>query len=132
MTCRLIFAAAALLAGIAGTAQAASTPSCAASGVVNSVVSRFDHYSHRYIGYPMTITAVEDIHERRIERMEKQYPVERRYCGASVVTSDGVRRKLWYLIERNFGFAGLGSSVEYCVSGLDRWHVHGAACKSLR
>lgn len=132
MKCRLIFAAAALFAGIAGTAQAASTPSCAASGVVNSVVSRFDHYSHRYIGYPMTIMAVEDIHERRIERMKKQYPVERRYCSASVVTSDGVRRELWYLIERNFGFAGLGSSVEYCVSGLDRWYVYGMACKSLR
>ena len=59
-------------------------------------------------------------------------PIQREYCRATAITTDGEKRALWYLIERGFGFAGIGSNIEFCLSGLDPWYVYGAQCASVR
>jgi hypothetical protein len=41
-------------------------------------------------------------------------------------------RDIWYLIEIPMGFAGVGSNVEFCVAGFDRWNVYGGGCRVLR
>ena len=78
------------------------------------------------------ITDFQGIHERRYLPAEEDHPIGRRYCGATVILSDGQGRDIWYLIEEGQGFASIGNNVEFCVSGFDRWYVYNGACRVLR
>jgi capsid protein len=80
----------------------------------------------------VAITDFHDIHEHRYIPDDPDNPIARRYCGATVVLSDGNSRDLWYLIESRMGFAGMGDNVEFCVSGFDRWYVYNGRCRVLR
>lgn len=108
----------------------AGTPSC--EQVTGTVSSRFAQNMRGFLGLDLSIAEFGFIHQSRLEPRDETHPVERRYCQAKVTTTDGERRRLWYVVEDNWGYAGLGSSVEFCMSGLDPWHVYGAHCKSLR
>ncbi|GEO84572.1 MULTISPECIES: hypothetical protein [Alphaproteobacteria] len=108
----------------------AGTPSC--EQVTGTVSGRFAANMRGFLGLDLSIAEYGMISENRLETRDGTHRVERRYCHAKITTTDGARRQVWYLIENNWGFAGLGSSVEFCVSGLDPWHVYGARCKSLR
>lgn len=108
----------------------AGTPSC--EQVTGTVSSRFAQNMRGFLGLDLSIAEFGFIHQSRLEPRDDTHPVERRYCLAKVATTDGERRRLWYVVEDNWGYAGLGSSVEFCMSGLDPWHVYGAHCKSLR
>ncbi len=56
--------------------------------------------------------------------------IPRRYCAARALFNDGRMREVRYnLIERG-GFVGIGSGVEWCVVGLDRFHVYSPACRA--
>lgn len=69
------------------------------------------------------------------ERKRDEYHnVARMFCHATVTLNDGVRRDMWYLIETPWGFAGTPdfSAVEFCISGLDPWHVYGKDCSTIR
>ena len=46
--------------------------------------------------------------------------------------ADGQQRDLWYVVQWGLGFAGSGYKIDFCISGLDPWHVYGADCRSLR
>lgn len=133
MTTRIACMSAALGAvlGFAGSA-AAETPACDQPGVVRQVASRFDAYSHKFLGLDLSISDFGMVRETRFQPAHDTWLVERRYCSTTATMTDGRRREVWYLIENNWGFAGMGSSVEFCVSGLDPWFVYGAYCKSLR
>lgn len=113
-----------------GAGAFAGTPAC--ETVTGTVAGRFSQNMRSFLDRDLSITAFGVIRETRLEPRDETHRVERRYCETRVTTSDGQQRELWYLIEGTFGFAGLGSSVEFCVSGLDPWHVYGAHCKSLR
>ena len=65
-------------------------------------------------------------------RRSDNWPIGRRYCGATVALSDGHDRDIWYLIEEGQGFASIGDNVEFCVSGFDRWMVYNGRCRVLR
>lgn len=108
------------------------TPACKEGSIVRSVVGRFGAYTPGVVGYRIAIRNISHIRQSRLELRSQYWPVERRYCHARVVTSDGKPRDLWYLIESTFGFASIGSSVSFCVSGLDPWYVNGANCRSVR
>ena len=119
----------------AGHAEAFSgtvTPTCDSAGVVRSVVNRFEAYSDSYLGRPVAIAQLGHIRENRLEPRAHTFPRERRYCQAPVVTSDGAKRQLWYMIESSSGFVSLGSEVEFCVSGLDPLQTHGGLCSTVR
>ena len=113
-----------------GSGAFAGTPACEA--MTGTVAGRFSQNMRSYLDRDLSIARFGVIRETRLEPRDETHRVERRYCETRVTTSDGQQRELWYLIEGTFGFAGLGSSVEFCVSGLDPWHVYGAHCKSLR
>lgn len=127
---RTALSIAALLSVSPGSGALAGTPSC--EQVTGTVSGRFSQSMRSFLDRDLSIAAFGLIHETRLEQRDETHPVERRYCQTKVTTSDGKRRQLWYLIENSWGFAGLGSSVEFCVSGLDPWHVYGAHCRSLR
>jgi len=69
------------------------------------------------------------------ERQRDEYhDVGRQFCHAVAVMSDGSRHDMWYLIARPWGFAGIPGTdnVEFCISGLDPWHVYGKDCSTIR
>jgi hypothetical protein len=58
--------------------------------------------------------------------------VHRDYCVADTVMTDGSFYPVYYTIEHGLGFAGVGRSVDFCVLGLDPWHVYDGACRTVR
>lgn len=106
---------------------------CGHDRVLGRISSRF-RYQVRHVPHLPQVDIVDfyDISERRFEPQRPKWPIERRYCHATVALSDGHSRNVWYLIEKPMGFVGFGSNVEFCVAGFDRWHVYGGRCRSLR
>jgi|SRR5688572_2245917 len=58
--------------------------------------------------------------------------IRRDYCVADSVMTDGSSRTVFYAIEYGVGFASIGNYVDFCVLGLDPWHVHDEACRTVR
>jgi hypothetical protein len=58
--------------------------------------------------------------------------VRRDYCVADSIMTNGVPYPVYYTIEHGLGFAGLGRYVDFCVPGLDPWHVHDGDCRTVR
>ncbi|MDX0507495.1 hypothetical protein GOL41_02900 [Sinorhizobium medicae] len=105
---------------------------CGNPGVLGFITRRFDYKAANYLRANIAIAEIREMGQSRFEPRDYTHLVEREYCYATAVTTDGVRRPLWYLIERPWGFAGVGSNIEFCVGGLDPWYVYGANCASLR
>jgi hypothetical protein len=80
----------------------------------------------------LRIVDFQQIHEHRYLPYHEDWPIARRYCGATAELSDGRSRTIWYLIEDGMGLAGIGDNVEFCVSGFDRWMVYNGRCRVLR
>ncbi|WEX78518.1 hypothetical protein PYH37_003414 [Sinorhizobium numidicum] len=105
---------------------------CSNPSVLGFITRRFDYKAANYLHADLAIAEIRDMGQSRFEPRDYTHLVEREYCYATAVMTDGERRPLWYLIERPWGFAGVGSSIEFCVGGLDPWYVYGAHCASLR
>jgi hypothetical protein len=58
--------------------------------------------------------------------------IARDYCMADAVMTNGDVRTVYYAIEHGVGFAGVGRYVDFCVLGLDPWHVHDGSCRTVR
>lgn len=141
LTALIVAALAAITAGTTG-AQAAdlvygvdvSDPgACADQRVLARISHRFRHQVRHVPNLPdVEIVGYARLGEKRFEPKSERHPISRRYCHGSVDLSDGKRRPMWYLIERPMGFAGIGSNVEFCISGFDRWLVYGGRCRVLQ
>lgn len=106
---------------------------CGETWVLSRISRNFRHQVRNVPGLPdVQILDFRDIHLRRFEPKGETWPVERVYCGATAQLSDGRDRAVWYFIESGMGFAGLGSNVEACVSGFDRWYVYDGRCRVAR
>ena len=105
---------------------------CTSSSVLSFIDSRFDSKAARYLHSDIDIIGLDRVGTGRFEGRNATHSVERQYCHVRATMSDGRKRTIWYLIERNWAFAGLGTSVEFCVSGLDPWRIYGRDCRSLR
>lgn len=62
------------------------------------------------------------------------YPslIGRRYCEARSAGVDRHPSSIYYLIETNQHFAGIGAKVTFCVPENDRWRVYDANCRTVR
>lgn len=138
-----IFTAAAVLAGtlthqataadMVRGVYAADPGVCANTRVLGTISSKFGHQVRHVPNLPQVgIAEFLNIRENRFQPSQPDWPIERRYCQASVALTDGYTRDVWYLIEHPMGFAGIGSNVEFCVLGFDRWKVYGGNCRVLR
>ena len=58
--------------------------------------------------------------------------IKRDYCVADASLTDGSVRPVFYVIEHGVGFASLGNYVDFCVLGLDPWHIYDEACRTVR
>lgn len=140
VTCLL--AAAALAAPMIATAPALAADllatqtysgACSEHKFLARIEHRFRYQVHHVPELPdVAIQDFVDIRETRFEPEDERHPISRQYCEADVVLSDGQKRDIWYLIEGDQGFASIGSNVEFCVSGFDRWHVYDGNCRVLR
>ena len=107
---------------------------CMNTGVLGRIQSKFRHQVTHVPNLPnVAITDFQNITLRRwLPAIPEERPIARLYCGADVSLSDGMQRKIWYLVEEGMGFAGTGYNVEFCVDGFDRWNVYSGACRILR
>jgi hypothetical protein len=58
--------------------------------------------------------------------------VERTYCRADALMTNGALHEVHYAIEHGMGFASVGDYVDFCVLGLDPWRVHDGWCRTVR
>jgi hypothetical protein len=58
--------------------------------------------------------------------------IRRDYCVADSVMTNGSTHSVFYAIEYDVGFASIGNYVDFCVLGLDPWHIHDEACRTVR
>jgi hypothetical protein len=103
---------------------------CGETWVLGRITERFSYQVKHVPNLPNV--AIEEFRDIRLDRHlpeRERWPVERTYCTATVLLSDGHSRKAWYLIEGKMGFAGVG---RFCVAGFDRWHVYNGSCRVLR
>lgn len=107
---------------------------CSQQSVLRRVVSRFGYQVRHVPELPqVAITAMSDVRLNRYEPKTNPAEIERTYCKATAVLSDGQYRSVWYLVEEGQGFVGVGRNVEFCVEGFDRWYVYDAtSCRVLR
>lgn len=106
---------------------------CAEQRYLGKITNRFRHQVTHVPNLPdVDIVNFHDIHQHRYTGATEQWPIGRRYCGATVALSDGRSRSIWYLIEEGMGFASMGNNVEFCVAGFDRWNVYNGSCRVLR
>lgn len=106
---------------------------CSEAWVLNKITSRFHHQVRHVPNLPdVVITDFRRIHQQRYLPAGDNWPIGRRYCGATVALSNGHDRTIWYLIEEGQGFASVGDNVEFCVAGFDRWMVYNGRCRVLR
>ncbi|MDM7851584.1 phage portal protein [Pseudochrobactrum kiredjianiae] len=115
------------------TSPAAISPVCQEQGVINRAVAQFDRLVRGVPEMPaVSINAVSNVSATRFD--PKTYPsgIERHYCRATAVLSNGENRNMWYMVEKTQGFASMGSNVESCVDGFDKWFVYDGRCRVLR
>lgn len=106
---------------------------CSQQSVLRTVVSRFGYQVRHVPNLPQVgISAMSDVRLTRYEPKTNPAEIERTYCRATAVLSDGQYRPVWYMVEEGQGFASMGRNVEFCVDGFDRWYVYDANCRVLR
>lgn len=115
------------------TAPVAGDSVCHKQGVINSAVAQFSRMVHGVPDMPaISINAVGNVSATHFEA--KTYPsgIERHYCRATAVLSNGENRTMWYMVENRQGFASVGRNVESCVDGFDKWFIYDGRCRVLR
>ena len=104
---------------------------CADTSVLDRIIDRFA-WAERNTWRRGFI--IEALHNPRPSGHPYTEPgiIERSYCMADSVMTDGQFRTVYYAIEYGVGFASIGDYVDFCVLGLDPWHVHDGSCRTVR
>lgn len=105
-------------------------PECEAPAVLRVIRRRFAGAARRVWHYPVHIKNLDMIVDRGFTSFPPSL-IDRRWCQAVVHLSDDDQHRLWYVIERGQGFAGLMWNVEFCVPSYDRWHIYDGLCRAL-
>jgi capsid protein len=129
----LATAPAAFAADLPGYVDNGDTGVCSEAWVLSKITHRFRYQVQHVPNLPdVAITDFRGIQQHRYLPASDNWPIGRRYCGATVALSNGLDRTIWYLIEEGQGYASVGDIVEFCVSGFDRWMVYNGRCRVLR
>ncbi len=136
-------AALALLLGL-GSAQAADVgvvmappttayadSACSDSGVLGRIKGHFA-YGERHTWHRGFLIASLDNPRPSGHPYAEPGVVKRDYCRADSVMTDGRPYPVFYVIEHTLGFAGVGRNVDFCVPGLDPWHIYDGDCRTVR
>ena len=108
-------------------------PSCDAPQVLNYIQNRFVWTDRHVIKRGLAIDSISQNPSQTAWSMATSTgPSRGSICRGTAHMNDGKQRTIWWLIEGGMGFAGLRDNLEFCISGLDPFKVHGAWCRSVR
>lgn len=117
----------------ASVSASANEGLCSQQSVLRRVVSGFSYQTRHVPDLPrVSISAMSDVRLNRFEPKNNLGQIERTYCQATAVLSDGQQRPIWYFVEQGQGYAGIGSNVEFCADGFDSWYVYNSRCRTAR
>jgi hypothetical protein len=106
-------------------------PGCDFPSALEHIVGDFRVKEGRFWNSVLQIVGIEDIRETAVMTWAAQ-SIPRRFCSATAVINDGVKRPLYYSIAEDAGMIGLEYDVNFCVVGLDRNSAYGPACRAAR
>ncbi len=109
----------------------ARLPACEDGAVTGLIASRF---AGREASYWKSNLQISEVSHIRMVGFRPNGPdlIPRRYCSATVVTSDLKKRRMDYIIVESAGIIGWSYGVEWCLSGLDRNYAYDGGCRSAR
>ncbi len=114
-----------------GGAYAPHGAACANSWVLGHIKGRFASAERHTWRRGFVMASLENPRQNSHPYAEPGH-IRRDYCVAEAVMTNGDVRAVYYAIEHGVGFAGIGRYVDFCVLGLDPWHVHDGACRTVR
>ena len=103
-------------------------PLCGEPGALNMIQAHFAEKESQYWVSELKIVGFENIREIAF-RPWVEGTIPRRYCRATALVSDGIKRSVSYWIGEDTGFLGMGYGIEWCVVGLDRNWAYNPACR---
>lgn len=104
---------------------------CGEESVLSYIAKTFAWAERNTFRTGLEIDGIDAVEETPVGYDRPGY-IDRIYCKAQAWISDGSSEPLYYMIARPLGFAGYGRAVYFCLPQYDRWHVHGASCRSLK
>jgi hypothetical protein len=113
------------------SAPGALPSACDDSGALNRIVNRFGWAERTQWHRGFEIQTIDNPRPSGHPFAEPGLVV-RDYCVADSVMTNGSFYPVYYTIEHGLGFAGIGRYVDFCVPGLDPWHVHDGDCRTVR
>lgn len=116
---------------LSGPRYSANVPLCTESEPLSRIQSAFHTKEARYWESDLRIVDFEDVREIAIRPWAAD-SIPRRFCAARATVSDGKKRRIYYSIIEDGGFAGMTFGIEWCVVGLDRNWAYNPACKMAR
>jgi hypothetical protein len=116
---------------LSGPRYDAIVPLCGEPGALNMIQAYFADKETQYWASELKIVGFEKVREIAF-RPWAEGIIPRRYCRATALVSDGIKRSVSYSIGENTGFLGMGYGVEWCVVGLDRNWAYNPACRIAR
>ena len=105
-------------------------PACDQSDVLGRIAEKFTYADVHILFTGLAIVGFDRIRENAT-RAGGPSLIDRRYCKATAVMSDGRKYAVIYLIESGQGFASIGWNVESCLPAFDPWRVYDAWCRSI-
>jgi hypothetical protein len=116
---------------LSGPRYDAVVPLCEAAGALGEIQVAFSEKEGQFWHSDLRIVGFENVREVAF-RPWAEGTIPRRFCSATALVSDGVKRKLHYSIGEDTGFMGVSPGVEWCVTGLDRNWAYNPACRMAR
>ena len=115
--------------GLFGPAYDGRVKPCEAA--LGTITNQFHEKESTFWNSKLQITGYGNIHEIAFRPWQSDN-IPRRYCGGSVMLSDGRPRSVYYSIIEDGGFSGFGQGVEWCVTGLDRNWAYNPLCNAAK
>jgi hypothetical protein len=112
---------------LSGPNYSAKVPLCEERGPLDMIRRRFGTKEGKFWNSDLKLVGFEQIQEVAWQPWAPG-TIPRRFCSASALISDGVRRPMYYSITEDAGMIGVSYGVEFCVVGLDREWSYQPAC----
>jgi hypothetical protein len=116
---------------LSGPRYDAIVPLCGELGPLSKIQAHFAEKESQYWASDLKILGFDNIREIAF-RPWAEGTIPTRFCSATALVSDGVKRRVNYSIEEDTGFTGAGWGVDWCVVGLDRSWAYNPACWMAR
>jgi hypothetical protein len=116
---------------LSGPNYSAKVPLCEEHEPLNMIRRRFSTKEGKFWNSDLKIAGFERIEEVAWQPWAPG-TIPRRFCKATVVVTDGVRRPMYYSITEDGGMIGIGIGVEFCVVGLDREWAYQQDCQRAK